>query len=538
MNLGAPPKQQLTRSNFPIWRVQVLPAIRGAMAMGLLDGSEAAPPKTLAKEKDAADATAAPNPAYAAWLARDQIVLSYLVNSISPEILQHILRLEHAAPVWSAVEKMFASQCVSKVTNLRVAIATTKKLSMTTTAFFAKMQSLADALAAAGRPIDDDELVSFILAGLGPDYSNLVGAIGLMTNPISVTELYAQVLAQDERDQMNAGSHGGEFETSANAAMRRGGYTRGGYNRGRGRGAVRTQDDHAKEERRDDRPYYNNRGGGRRGGGGGRGRGRGRRRTSPWENVTCQICNKEGHRATDCWSRYDEDGDDDEEKEVHAASYGVDTNWYPDTGATHHITSELNNLTVRDPYQGRDKVNTASGQGMDIRHVGHSIIHTHVQNFHLNNILHVPNASKNLLSVHKLTYDNRVFIEFHPSFFFIKDQVTKKIIHRGQCVGGLYPLISSLVSPHTSQKHAFVAAKPSQEMWHSCLGRPLLAIVQQAVSKNKLPSVRNSTIQSICDSCQKAKSHQLPYPVSTSVSSVPLQLIFSDVWGPAPISVG
>jgi hypothetical protein len=36
-----------------------------------------------------------------------------------------------------------------------------------------------------------------------------------------------------------------------------------------------------------------------------------------------------------------------------------------------------------------------------------------------------------------------VFIEFHPFFFLIKDQVTRKIIHRGRCVGGLYLLISS-----------------------------------------------------------------------------------------------
>jgi hypothetical protein len=41
----------------------------------------------------------------------------------------------------------------------------------------------------------------------------------------------------------------------------------------------------------------------------------------------------------------------------------------------------------------------------------------------------------------------------------------------------------------------------------------------------------------VCDSCQKAKSHQLPYPISTSVSTVPLEQIFSDVWGPTPASV-
>jgi len=42
---------------------------------------------------------------------------------------------------------------------------------------------------------------------------------------------------------------------------------------------------------------------------------------------------------------------------------------------------------------------------------------------------------------------------------------------------------------------------------------------------------------SVCDACQQAKSHQLLYPKSVSQSTFPLQLIFSDVWGPAPKSV-
>jgi histone deacetylase 1/2 len=42
----------------------------------------------------------------------------------------------------------------------------------------------------------------------------------------------------------------------------------------------------------------------------------------------------------------------------------------------------------------------------------------------------------------------------------------------------------------------------------------------------------------VCDACQQAKSHQLPYPKSTSESQFPLDLVFSDVWGPAPDSVG
>jgi hypothetical protein len=42
----------------------------------------------------------------------------------------------------------------------------------------------------------------------------------------------------------------------------------------------------------------------------------------------------------------------------------------------------------------------------------------------------------------------------------------------------------------------------------------------------------------VCDACQQAKSHQLPYPKSSSVSKFPLDLVFSDVWGPAPDFAG
>lgn len=58
------------------------------------------------------------------------------------------------------------------------------------------------------------------------------------------------------------------------------------------------------------------------------------------------------------------------------------------------------------------------------------------------------------------------------------------------------------------------------------------------LNKNKLPFIPKSNKEFVCDACQKGKSHQLPYPKSTSVSRAPLGLVFPDVWGPAPTSVG
>jgi hypothetical protein len=121
--------------------------------------------------------------------------------------------------------------------------------------------------------------------------------------------------------------------------------------------------------------------------------------------------------ASDCWWRHGDDTDDELDrnvKEVHAAAYCIDTNWLLDSGATNHITGALNKLTVHDKYNGRDRVHTADGNGMHISHIGHSVLHTPSRPLHLKNILHVPSASKNLLSIHRLALDNHVFLEFHP----------------------------------------------------------------------------------------------------------------------------
>jgi hypothetical protein len=222
-------------------------------------------------------AKSVPNPAYATWLARDQMVLSYLLGSISPGVMPHIMRLEHAAGVWKALETMFASQSQSKITNLRIAMATTRRLNDSVDVYLLKMQTIADELAAAGKPVPEEEQVAYIMAGLGSEYANLVESYGILKAPPTLGELYAQLQAHDERKTLNYGSSAGVFETSANAASRQS-YSRG-YTSG-GRGAPRDdrrdrrpnrRDDRpdGRRDQRDDRPPRQGRGGGRAPPGGG-----------------------------------------------------------------------------------------------------------------------------------------------------------------------------------------------------------------------------------------------------------------------------
>jgi histone deacetylase 1/2 len=224
------------------------------------------------------------------------------------------------------------------------------------------------------------------------------------------------------------------------------------------------------------------------------------------------------------------------EKSVGAAygSYGVDTNWYTNSGATDHISGEMEKLHVRDRYNGNERIHTVSGSAMDIHHIGHSVIHTPSHDLHLKNILHVPEATKSLVSTSHLAHGNHAFVEYWPNSFFVKDQDTKEVLLQGRCVNGLYPLPSS---SSLSLGHVHGVAKNTSSLWHRRLGHPSSVVVHQVLCDNSIP-FSESNKESVCDACQMAKSHQLPYPKSTSVSTFPLELIFSDVWSPASESFG
>jgi hypothetical protein len=201
-------------------------------------------------------------------------------------------------------------------------------------------------------------------------------------------------------------------------------------------------------------------------------------------------------------------------------------------GATDHITSDLEKLAVRDNYHGNDQIHTASGSGMSISHVGSNTIHTPCRQLQLNHILHVPQASKNLISVHRLASDNNVFLEFHPHFFCIKDLDLRSVLLKGPCLGGLYPFPSSSLTKFSLgvNKIACGVIKPSLDRWHSRLGHPSIPLVQRVIRAFDLPCLDQEIKDFVCDACQQAKSHQFPYPTSTSVSGHPLELVFSDVW--------
>ncbi|KAK1621013.1 hypothetical protein QYE76_026530 [Lolium multiflorum] len=348
-SLNALVSEKITRDNFLLWQAQVLPDIRGAQ----LYGSCTPAPEKLLKSKDAdGKEVTIPNPEYARWISHDQSVLGYLLWNMSREVLTPMVGQTSSAGAWTAITEMFSSQSMARVVHLRTQLNMTKKENKTAAVFFNQIKTLADEMAAAGKPLDNEDVISYVLSGLNDEtYNGFVVAITALIKAekfISLSDLYAQLLSYEARleDQNSTGG------SSVNSATHggRGGY-RGGCNGGCGYPDQRNYE----QQRGYDQRSYDSRGGYDRGndyrgndrGNGGRG---GYRQQnygggSQGPRPTCQVCGKEGHTALNCWKRFQKSYHGPEKTAGRAVgSYGVDSNWYSDSGATDHITSELDKM--------------------------------------------------------------------------------------------------------------------------------------------------------------------------------------------------
>ena len=76
---------------------------------------------------------------------------------------------------------------------------------------------------------------------------------------------------------------------------------------------------------------------------------------------------------------------------------------------------------------------------------------------------------------------------------------------------------------------------PSWSPWHARLGHPSFQTIRHLVHQFQLPCSSSKLSSNKCPSCCLGKLHRLSLPLTHHHSSRPLELVHSDVWGPAPI---
>ena len=123
-------------------------------------------------------------------------------------------------------------------------------------------------------------------------------------------------------------------------------------------------------------------------------------------------------------------------------------NWVIDSGASHHITSNLQNLSIHYEYGGIDDVIIGDGNGISITHADSTNLITENSNFMLGNVLCAPSIHKNLIFVSQFCKHNCISIEFFPTYFLVKDLSMGATLVQGQSKGNLYEWPNS--SPNSS----------------------------------------------------------------------------------------
>lgn len=365
---------KLNADNFMFWRAQILPILRSHVLMGYVDGTFPCPSATIdnPRASESGQPPRIPNPAHQAWVQQDQAILSAIISSLTEGVGGMVILAATAQEAWSTLTSSFASQSTAKLMQIRSQLSAIKKHDLTATAYFNKVKSLSDTLTSIGQPLSDEDFISYFLGGLDSDYDAFIEVVSARVTPIPVRDLFAQFLSTEQRIEARKAEFRSDVH-SANAAS---------FSAKSGGGGKSSYRSNNKNQGNQYRPSNSSRGNDRApSGGAGRpqcpvcGLGGGGR-------PICQLCGLPGHVASRCFKRFQRDflGLDNDgrftDRQVAAAtqgrtsSYPVDSSWYADTGATDHLTNELDKLTMRDNYHGKDQIHAANGSGSG--HAGNS----------------------------------------------------------------------------------------------------------------------------------------------------------------------
>ena len=144
-----------------------------------------------------------PNPAFDLWLQQDQMILSTLLSSLSKKVMAHVVGLATSHEVWTTLDRLFSSQSQARILRIQYQLSTLQKGNLSISDYYQRAKTLADTLAAIGQPLQDSEVVSYILGGLDSTYDSLVTSITTRVNPISSEDLFSHLLSHEQRIERN-----------------------------------------------------------------------------------------------------------------------------------------------------------------------------------------------------------------------------------------------------------------------------------------------------------------------------------------------
>jgi hypothetical protein len=134
--------------------------------------------------------------------------------------------------VWKELNAMFSSQSRAWTIQLRTHLATTCKGDQSAAVYYNKMKGFIDEMAVVGKPLEDEDFISYVLAGLDQDYNSFMENV-TGKDEISLGVLYSQFLSAEASLELQSS----QYQSSTKfAACGRGSYCGHGGRQGDGGG--------------------------------------------------------------------------------------------------------------------------------------------------------------------------------------------------------------------------------------------------------------------------------------------------------------
>jgi hypothetical protein len=405
---------KLDGTNFLAWSAQLLPLFRSYGLMGIVDGSDLCPPQFSSEEHKVQGIT---NSAYMAWQYKDQTILGWIISSLTPSVVSTIYGLETSRLAWQALGARFAAPSTSRISLIKRKLQSLQQGSLSCQKFLDEVKTLADELTAVGKPIDDSDLILYVLNGLNSSFHSFVTTYMLLSKEksMSFSDFHAELLNHDLMQQFHSQSlhhEAGSYALYSHKPAAKIG-SRHSSNKSRFSGASKGSGS-ASSQFRQPLPHLP--------------RPSSSAPSDSRSRSPCQICKREGHQALDCFNHmnYSFQG---RHPPTDLAAMVAEANttylnqhqWYADSGANIYVTSDIANLATSHPYEGDASLGVGNGTGLHISHTGNASIKTlSSTTLALNNVAYCPQASAHLLSINKFCQDNNVLFELTVLIFLLR----------------------------------------------------------------------------------------------------------------------
>ncbi|KAA8532434.1 hypothetical protein F0562_032467 [Nyssa sinensis] len=292
----------------------------------------------LSKNEKREGGNGSPNPASKLWKRQDQLILSWIVASVSEGVLPQLVGTPTTSAAWNTLVSAYASGLKAHIRELRAQLHHLHHDIASIETYVVRAKGIANKLATLQHLVSDEELIEFVVVGLGPAYKLFTRMLDCRTDDFDFDDLYGMLLTEECRltreDAVAIIPPSVQFSQFSSPPFNRG---RGRWRGGRGR-------------RRTSPPFSSP------------SHGRGYQPSNGSSSATtdafpivCHNCNSNGHLARVCPSpKMNNSFRAPTKPSSNLASTSSQTNqtWLLDSGTTHHLTADLDSLAIHSEYTG------------------------------------------------------------------------------------------------------------------------------------------------------------------------------------------